>query len=94
MTGKCSLNILVLSRDLGPIGFEEVLLNCIKTTTVNKELGREMAQSRFAPPIGDASEKQVRYTRIPNRVQPHREYASGASGLLREIHGYTYAEQT
>ena len=28
-----------------------------------------MAESRFAPPISDASEKRLRHSRIPNKTQ-------------------------
>ena len=43
--------------------------NVLGQCLLRASLREEMAESRFAPPISDASEKRLRNSRIPNKTQ-------------------------
>ena len=72
--GQCFINILVLSCDLEPIGFEEGFQKCVGTERVReRESGQEtrrMVQSRFAPHTSEKSGEAAKtYSEYPEAKQ-------------------------
>ena len=71
--GQCFLNILVLSCDLEPIGFEEGFRKHIG----ERERPGERCSLGLPPTQATHQEKQIRHTRIhlDTRVVAHSEYS-------------------